>query len=256
MLDDPTEVVTETEVVETQPPSEPVLESPANPSPSTDNLRLEFDSLTRQTLSDQAATIQRLQNDLARKNETPVAPAKDDPSTFLEAPRTAIRDEVRAEVQAAVKPLIDFTQQMARESSYRQLIGRLQSGAPALYTAYTTNQHYVDQLMAGQDATPQNLQAAILMAQGASSLGLGGGGAAPVQPLTTTPARTVTPPHIPPSPPPAPRKVTPEAEIDQKIAAMTETERRAAKLSGFTDLKQYIAFRDAGTDAASWGDIK
>lgn len=231
---------------ETETPS---VSSEANPSSSVkQDLSTELSTLNQQTIREQQETIARLQTELAQKNATPVK-EQDDTTSFLNAPRQAIRDEVASQV----KPLQDFVSEMRRDREYDRLVDRLKTQAPALYAGYLENQTYVDQIMSTQEATPQNLVGAITMAKGAVAFGLAGN-PNPTPPKATT---TLTPPNIPPSAPPAPKRgEAGKDRIDQLVEAMTESQRKAARLQGFTNMREYIEFTEADGDIDSLKGIK
>jgi hypothetical protein len=229
-------------------PAEPTI--PASPPAQSTELRVELDRLSRQTISEQAGRIQQLQEELANRNATPVAPTP--PTAFFENPHQAIRDEVAR----AVAPLVQFTQQISKQQAYQKLVGDMQANAPHLYAAYQRVQSQVDATMANADPTPANLQFAILSATGAAQLGLIPGAPAPVAPNPPTPAAPlIQPPNIPPSPPTPPRKATGGDGLDAKVAALTESERAAAKMMGFSDLRQYVEYRDADPEVSAWSGI-
>lgn len=232
------------EPVVTEPITDPIPSSEPNPSNNErPDLSTELSQLNQQTIREQQETIVKLQNDLAQRNATPVVP-QDDTTSFLNAPRQAIRDEVASQV----KPLQDFVAGLTRDRAYEKLVNDLQFRAPKMHAGYLEVKGYVDQLMATQEPSPQNLMGAITMAKGAIAMGL-----TSEQP-TPTPNK-VTPPNIPPSAPPAPRIVNAGADrIDQLVNAMTESQRKAARLQGFTDMRQYIQFSEG--DDMSIDDMK
>src|SRR4051812_34913816 len=112
--DDPSSTAT-TEATTTLP-TEPVVEAA-----STD-LRSEFAELNRQALSEAAAENARLRQQLeAARNSTPIADKPESFSDFMEAPRSAMREEL----QAVVRPLLEFQQEYTRERNYAKLVSGL-----------------------------------------------------------------------------------------------------------------------------------
>lgn len=218
--------------------------SPAVPAPS---IRDELASLHSSTIVEQQQMIMKLQQQLADKNATPIVARTDDPADFLSAPRTAVRDEINSALKEQVAPLLEFVQETKRGQQYTALVQRLKRSAPALYALYEENVDYIDQMMIGQDATPQNIQAVILMAKGAASLNT------PHIPVAVVKEELkVTPPNLPPSPPTPPRKASGKDPIDAAVEALTESQRKAARFAGFTDLREYVQFLSADTDMNSW----
>jgi hypothetical protein len=245
--------------VDTEVVDPPVVDSPPEVvKPSTDDsaaLRAEFAEMNRQALSENAAELSRLrQENETLRNATPTKPKDESFNAFMENPRSAVREEI----QAVVAPLLELRSELTKERQYNALKAGL-AKSPQLKRLYDKVAPYVDHMMASQDATPANLQASIISAYGAHEAGL----LEPIATDTPTPTPTPkvpdtpTPPHIPPSPPPAPRKAAPtaNAELDGKVEALTETERRIARAQGFTDLKQYVLYRDADPEVSTWSNI-
>lgn len=216
------------------------------------SIREELASLHSSTIVEQQQMIMKLQRDLAEKNATPAIIKDDDPATFLNAPRTAVRDEINTALKEQVAPLLEFVQETRRGQAYTALVQRLKRSAPALHALYEENADYIDQMMGNQEATPQNIQAVILMAKGAASLNTPHI-PVPVAAAATPPVREpVIPPNLQPSPPTPPRKSSGKDPIEAAVEALTESQRKAAKFAGFTDLKEYVQFLNADTDMSSW----
>lgn len=241
------------EAVTENPPSESIQNTEIIPAAEqeapTSNLRAELALLSTQTVTEQRERIIALeaQLKLSRENATPVRAEPEDPAHFLNAPRQAIRDEINTSIAEQIKPLKDFVFNFEKQNQYTRLVDAMKTRAPALYAAYLEDAGNIDQLMQNQDPTPNNMQACILMSRGAASLGLSENRTPPTPP--TQPK--VSPPNLPSSPPPAPRKVPVDpGDLDAKVAALTESERKAARLMQFKDLKEYVKYRDLPDDTA------
>jgi len=253
---------------------EPVVTPPAaapNPSPSTPpvvnpaptNFREELDRLGRGALStlhnqlaEAKAKIQQLET--SRTTEAP----RPTGAEFLNDPVPIIQAELRNTVQ----PLKEFVEQMQAERRYDSAKTEIKRNYPALGAKFAELEPYVDQLMRGIDPSPQNIQAAFTQALGLQQLGqipamqTGAPNAQPVIPAPVTipsapPVPTMPiPPSIPPSPPTLPvasPNAGADAALKAKVDAMTEDERKIARMWGQTP-EQFISLRDASSEVSSW----
>ena len=209
-------------------------------------------SLYLQVLGEKNREIERLQSQLAQKQEAPlpvVTPEQN--SKFFESPATATQELIRRELDIALAPLKDFVGTFKKTDAYSQLKDTYRND-PFLGKHLVENEQYVDQIMKNIDPTQANLQAAIVQVIGLKGLGaLPNNGNPPSQapvvinnpqatPINPNPISMQNPPHLRPSAPAAP-KDTPTAykkpldENERRLMReleMTEEEYREGQKEG------------------------
>jgi hypothetical protein len=172
---------------------------------------------------------------------------------------------LRKELQDTVAPLVQFVNKFDKRDKYTELKNSFIEQFPAMGSKLKDHEAIVDHLMSlpNMEPTPQNLQAALVQAIGIKTLqgdvATPKSNTPPVPSTTVTPvATTVIPPNIPPAPPTVPQgvKATPESVLKAKIDALTEDERTAARVMGFSmspeGLAEYIHLRDADSNVSTW----
>lgn len=247
MLDDPNETLVTDEEVETPvTQSPPVPSNPPAPSTNETALKAELDALQRRALAELSEQNRQLQERLAQQNATPKTTPEEDAQQLFKNPRQLIREEM----QSIVAPLLEFRNQMTKQTAYEQLKQQMRSN-PQLNSIYNEVAPHVDAAMQTVDPTPQNFQTVLFSVYGAYKAGVIPGVTPPPTP-TPVPPVSNQPPHIPPSPPPVPRNT---GNAAPKLRELTEAEREIARRSGLTH-EQYLAYLNAPEDVSQWGGIK
>lgn len=164
-----------------------------------------------------------------------------DGAKFLESPNKHIRSVIREEMQSQLQPMQQLWNQFSAQQQITQIKTQL-AQVPTFKEILETYGDVVDQLV-GNAVSMQNYQSAILMIPGLIQTGqIAARGNVS---NSNSNKSSVSPPNIPPSSPPAPRKDKP-VEL-----SLTESERLIAKRLGMSEA-DYVKYRDADSTVDSW----
>lgn len=244
----------------------PVVNPP--PTNTATELRAELDRLGRGTISELHNRLAEANAKIAAlENSRATPPARPTGAEFLNDPVPIIQ----AELQSTVKPLKDFVEQFTAERAYESAKKQLKQTYPALGAKISELEPYIDQLMVGIKPTPENIQAAFTHALGLQQIGqIPAATPTPSTiPVTTPPSAPSTPgaimtppipvpPSMPPSPPTLPNNAPAsmaDAALKAKVDALTEDERKIARIWGQTP-EEFVQLREASDDVASWPRAK
>lgn len=190
---------------------------------------------------------------LEQKRETP------DGVQFINDPVPILRKEL----QDTIAPLIQYVNNLEQKDKYGEVKKEVIARYPALGHKLTELEPIIDHFMKGVAPSIENVQAALVQAVGLQALQVGVPSTIPTAaPSTPTPSIQMVPPSVPPAPPTVPSKAssTPDSALKEKVDALTETDRLAAKNMGFSltneGLSDFVKLRDAGTDVGSWERTK
>lgn len=214
---------------------------------NTDVLSLMQETLRETHQRAQAAEAEKLQMqqriwELEQQRNQPVVQQQEEvPTDFFQDPKKVLA----AEIAKQVAPLNDFTKKLQRQEAYNNLKAQFMMH-PQYGPALQQIGAYVDQVMANQDPSPQNMVNAIqsvigqLILQNPHLVAQ----PQPVQQQQPQRQQVVTPPHLRPSgaPTPSNNAGNPASyEERAKTHPWTENERRLARENNMT-MAQWLEF--------------
>jgi len=219
-----------------QPPTAEPVPGSSQPTGRTSGYTPEYVSLLEQQLREQNRQIQELINaqTTAATTAQPL-PSRDvdaEKARFYTDPMDATRSVVREELQATVRPLLDFVKEMKSGNAYTDLKSRYR--LDPRFTSYFVEPGFeatVDQIMSKAEKNETNMQAAIVHAIGLKAMGalpiaavVPNGQPQPQPQPVTTGASVPQPPHMRPS-----GSQLPTNSGVPKRRALNELEKRMAR---------------------------
>ena len=202
----------------------------------------------QQQLIQEAGERRRLQEENARlkaeQNRAPAQPT--DERAFFETPLTSTRDLIRAEVQEAVRPINEFTQNMTRQQTYASLKQQMKSSGRFEYIDQL--EALMDQAMTGVEPTVQNMATAYNTVLGfyisnGGELKKPGTPATPAAPVNNTPTTRPLPPHARPSAPAAVNNNSAKTPIRE----LNANEKLIMRHNGFKTVQEYLFYTEHAT---------
>lgn len=208
-----------------KPEDAPLVEPEPTPPPAPDplaDMRRQNEALSeqlRQAQEQGSALSERL-----KKLETPPPPSQEESTKkFYADPVGETRGIIRQELQETVAPLLDFVREFKGNNKYDQLKNKWRRDArfTAIFDSYEA---YIDRALQNIEPTDAAMLSVLTSIAGSVSLGLISSG----QPAPGGNPVPVTPPHIRPSPPPAPKP-------QKKERIISEEQRRLMRENGMTE---------------------
>lgn len=165
---------------------------------------------------------------------------------FFQAPHTEMQKLIRTELEATVKPLIEFKEQVQGQNEYDRVKNKFK-GNPKFkeFIAQPGVEEMIDSAMAGNQPTENAVYGVIAGIKGAMELGdiPKPGGQQPPAGGGRSPSDISVPPHLRPSAPPLPEgKEKVDDKMKARVDAATENERRLAK-ENHMSIEQYFEFQ-------------
>jgi hypothetical protein len=228
-----------TEVIPTNPPSEPNLQTqnPTGPT-NVDEVTAVFQNVVREGNRREQLLREELQR-LRTESTRPASPVDTRPAweRFAEDPEALIRKVVAEQTRELNQTAADIQ----RRTAYESLINSATASNPGFGQLYQVAKIHIDAGMQTLQPTPENLAGVVRNVVGAIALGEikvnmpANNNPAPnpnPTPTPPTPNNVPTPPNIPPSAPPLPgggRKTT------KHPRELTENERHLMRLRGWNE---------------------